>query len=167
MEEKNYIIRNVLSDDAEEIARIYNHYITETIITFEEEAVTGDIIRERINEVRSARLPWFVAEREDYILGYCYAAKWKERCAYRFSTEVTVYLRPDLAGKGIGSSLYGKLIPVLKDRGIHAAVGGIALPNEASIYLHEKMGFVKAAHFKEVGFKFDRWIDVGFWQLIL
>ena len=112
-------------------------------------------------------MPWFVAEQDGVILGYSYASKWKGRCAYRYSMEVTVYLRPDRVGRGLGSALYSKLLPALKSQRIHVAVGIIALPNEASVKLHEKMGFLKAAHFKEVGFKFERWIDVGYWQLIL
>lgn len=167
MEDKKFIIRKVLPIDAAEIAQIYNHYIAKTIITFEEEAVSAGIIEERINEVQLTQLPWFVAEQDSKILGYAYASKWKGRCAYRYSTEVTVYLRPDHVGNGIGFALYSKLLPALKSQGIHAAIGGIALPNEASIKLHEKMDFFKAAQFKEVGFKFNRWIDVGYWQRIL
>jgi len=96
-----------------------------------------------------------------------YASKWHGRSAYRFSTEITVYLAPAHVGRGIGSQLYARLFPILRDRGIHAVIGGIALPNEASVALHEKFGLEKVAHFKEVGYKFDRWIDVGSWQGIL
>lgn len=167
MEYKGFKIRNALPGDAEEIAQIYNHYIEKTIITFEEEVVTGDTIEGRMQNVRSSRFPWLVAERDGRLLGYSYAGRWKDRCSYRYSSEVTVYLRPGHFGKGVGSALYSELLPALKARGIHVAVGGIALPNEASVKLHEKMGFLKAAHFKEVGFKFDRWIDVGYWQCIL
>ena len=86
---------------------------------------------------------------------------------YRFSVEVTVYVAPGHAGRGIGSTLYGELFPMLKTLGIRAVIGGIALPNEASVALHEKFGMRKVAHFGEVGFKFDRWIDVGYWQRTL
>ena len=167
MKDLIFSIRSVLSDDAAELAKIYNHYIENTIITFEEESVTDDIIKERITEVQSSHLPWLVVEQEGNILGYAYAGKWKGRCAYRYSVEVTVYLRPDSVGKGIGSALYSKLLPALKTRGTHVAIGGIALPNKESVNLHEKMGFLKVAHFKEVGFKFNHWIDVGYWQRIL
>jgi phosphinothricin acetyltransferase len=167
MEELKYKIRDALSIDAKEIAQIYNHYITNTIITFEEDIVSDAIICDRINEVQGAGLPWFVAEQNGKILGYCYASKWKGRCAYRFSAEVTVYVNPEQVGKGIGFALYSKLLPALKDHGIHVAIGGIALPNEVSIKLHEKLGFLKVAQFAEVGFKFNRWIDVGYWQRIL
>ena len=164
---ENVAIRNVSEADAEAITGIYNHYITETIVTFEEEAVSPAEIRRRILAAQSASRPWFVAGLGDEILGYAYGTGWKERRAYRYSVEVTVYVRPGHAGHGVGSKLYHRLLTALKDLGYHAAMGGIALPNEASIALHEKFGFTKTAHFKEVGFKFNRWIDVGYWQLIL
>ena len=161
------VIRNIEEADAEAVAGIYNHYITETVITFEEEKVSSSEIDRRVQAVRSNFLPWLVAERSGDIVGYAYAGSWHGRSAYRFSTEVTVYIRPGLEGNGIGSRLYDQLLPLLRSRGMHTAVGVIALPNESSIALHEKFGFVKAAHFKEVGFKFNRWIDVGYWQCIL
>ena len=167
MKDQKYTIRNVLPVDSAEIARIYNYYIANTIVTFEEEAVSGDIIGERIDEAHRSQLPWLVAEQDGRILGYSYASKWKGRSAYRFSAEVTVYIGHDHVGKGIGLRLYSRLLPALKSQGIHVAIGGIALPNDASIKLHEKMGFLKAAQFNEVGFKFKRWIDVGYWQRIL
>ncbi len=167
MENQEYRIRNALPVDAAGIVQIYNYYIAKTIITFEEDLVSVDIINARMKEVQVSKLPWLVAEQNGKVLGYSYSSKWKERCAYRYSTEVTVYMRPDHIGKGIGSELYGKLLPALKSHGIHVAVAVIALPNEASIKLHEKMGFLKVGEFKEAGFKFNRWIDVGYWQRIL
>jgi len=101
------------------------------------------------------------------LLGYCYASKWKGRCAYRYSVESTVYLSPDATGKGIGSKLYGTLLAELRQRQFHTVIGGIALPNPASVALHEKLGFEKVAQFRQVGNKFGRWIDVGYWQLLL
>jgi L-amino acid N-acyltransferase YncA len=160
-------IRQAASPDAAMIAEIYNHYVTETVVTFEEEPITAEEIARRIDEVRSASLPWLVAEAGGHVVGYAYATRWKTRSAYRFSVEVTVYVAPGHAGRGIGSTLYGELIPMLKSRGIHAVIGGIALPNEASVALHERFGLRKVAHFGEVGFKFDRWIDVGYWQCVL
>jgi phosphinothricin acetyltransferase len=81
--------------------------------------------------------------------------------------ESTIYLRPDAAGRGLGTKLYSSLLAELRDRQLHVAIGGIALPNAASVALHEKLGFEKVAHFRQVGNKFDRWVDVGYWQLIL
>jgi phosphinothricin acetyltransferase len=160
-------IRSVLSIDAEVIGRIYNHYITQTFITFEEEEVSTAEINRRIQDVQLSSLPWLVTESDGTVVGYAYADKWKGRYAYRFSAEVTVYIDPDYVGHGIGSKLYSRLLPTLVDSGIHVAIGGIALPNQASVGLHEKFGFIKTAHFKEVGYKFNRWIDVGYWQRIL
>jgi L-amino acid N-acyltransferase YncA len=160
-------IRSVVADDTDAIVAIYNHYVAQTIITFEEEPVSASDMRQRITDVQSASLPWLVAERDETVVGYAYATKWRARKAYRFSTEVTVYLVPNLSGRGIGSILYGNLLTALRQRNVRAAMGGIALPNQASIALHEKCGFKKVAHFEQVGFKFNRWIDVGYWQLIL
>jgi phosphinothricin acetyltransferase len=160
-------IRPAEPGDAAAIAAIYNHYIAETVITFEEVPVPAAEIARRIEDVRAAGLLWLVAEQAGRIPGYAYATKWRDRSAYRFSAEVTVYLDPSDVGRGIGSKLYAELFPQLTARGVHAALGGIALPNEASIALHEKFGMRKVAHLEEVGFKFDRWIDVGYWQRTL
>jgi L-amino acid N-acyltransferase YncA len=160
-------IRPVTLGDAASVARIYNHYVADTIVTFEEEAVSAEEIVNRIFEVQSASLPWLVAERGQDILGYAYASMWKGRIGYRFAVEVTVYLDPASVHQGIGSKLYARLLPELKELGVHTAIGGIALPNDASVRVHEKFGFEKVAHFRENGLKFDRWIDVGYWQLML
>jgi len=161
------IIRNAAPADAAGIAEIYNHHIRETIITFEEKPVIPSEVTQRIQNVLSLALPWLIAESDDDIVGYAYAGKWKERSAYRFAVEVTVYVCPEHLGHGIGADLYNRLLPALKTAGIHTAMGGIALPNDASVRLHEKFGFVKVAHLKEVGFKFGRRIDVGYWQRML
>jgi L-amino acid N-acyltransferase YncA len=160
-------IRVATAADAESVAGIYNYYINDTVVTFEEEAVSSAEMARRIDEVTSASLPWLVAELSDRILGYAYASKWKGRCGYRFASEISVYLAQDQLGLGLGSRLYSTLFPLLRDRGMHAVIGGIALPNMASVALHEKFGLNKVAHFKEVGFKFGRWIDVGYWQRTL
>jgi L-amino acid N-acyltransferase YncA len=169
-------IRAATLSDAAAIAAIYNHYVTETVVTFEEEPVPAAEIARRIGEVQSASLPWLVAEAGPDaadttdtadIAGYACATRWKVRSGYRFSAEITIYLAPGRAGQGIGSKLYGQLFPLLQARRIHAVMGGIALPNEASVALHEKFGMRKVAHFEQVGFKLDRWIDVGYWQRIL
>jgi phosphinothricin acetyltransferase len=161
------MIRAATGADAGAVAEIYNHYIANTVVTFEEEVLPAAEIARRIETVQSASLPWLVAELGGQVAGYAYAGKWHARSAYRFSAEITVYLAPAQVGRGLGSKLYGELFPMLRDRGIHAVIGGIALPNEASVALHEKFGLEKVAHYAEVGFKFDRWIDVGYWQRIL
>lgn len=160
-------VRTVVVEDAEAIAAMYNYYVTQTIVTFEEDPVTGAEIARRLSEVTATPLPWLVAERGGALVGYAYATKWRPRRAYRYSAEVTVYTAPGLGGQGIGSMLYERLLPALRECGVHAAMGGIALPNAASIALHEKFGFRKAAHFAEAGFKFNRWVDVGYWQRLV
>jgi L-amino acid N-acyltransferase YncA len=160
------MIRSAQVEDAAQLCEIYNHYVLNTPITFEEEAVLIEDMEERVRET-TASLPWLVWEENEIVLGYCHASKWKGRCAYRYSAESTVYLRPDARGRGIGTALYRDLLARLKEKGFHTVVGGIALPNRASVTLHEKLGCEKIAQFREVGRKFGRWIDVGYWQLLL
>jgi len=161
---KEIRIRPAVAADCEAIARIYNYYIRETTITFEEQEVMVPEMAARLTEVSGAGLPWLVAEDPTSVIGYAYASKWKGRCAYRFSAESTVYLDPSRTQSGIGRRLYEALLDALRQKSIHVVMGGIALPNDASVRLHERLGFEKVAHFREVGFKFDRWIDVGYWQ---
>jgi phosphinothricin acetyltransferase len=159
------MIRTVLEKDADEITEIYNYYIAETVATFEEEVITSGVMLARIAKVQADDLPWLVAENElGNVIGYAYATKWRERFAYRFSVEVTVYLAPNHAKQGLGTQLYQVLFTELKKRSIHSVIGGITLPNAASIALHEKFGMKQVAHFKEVGFKFNQWLDTGYWQ---
>jgi len=161
------MLRSATFSDAPVIAQIYNHYIANTVITFEEELVSADEMTQRIAEISSAGMPWLVCQENERVIGFAYASKWKSRCAYRHSVETSIYLRNDATGRGLGHTLYKGLITDLKKQGYHSIIGGAALPNPASIALHEKLGFVKVAHFKEVGRKFDQWIDVGYWELIL
>ncbi len=160
------MIRSATPADAAALADIYNPFVLNSTITFEEEALDAGEMARRIEE-RGAALPWLVDEREGRILSYAYASPWKPRSAYRFTVESTVYVAPDAARRGVGEGLYRALLDDLRRRGLHSVVGLVALPNEASVALHEKLGFVKAAHLQEVGRKFDHWIDVGNWQLRL
>jgi phosphinothricin acetyltransferase len=160
-------IRAARAADADAIARIYNHYVLHTTVTFEEDAVAPDEIARRMHAVVDAGLPWLVAELEGDLVGYAYADKWKTRSAYRHSVESTVYLAPQRVGNGLGTALYGALIDALRATRTHLVIGGIALPNDASIALHERLGFVHTGRFDEVGRKFERWVDVGYWQLLL
>jgi L-amino acid N-acyltransferase YncA len=161
------MIRSATQSDAAALAQIYNHYILNTIITFEEEAISASEMAERIAEVQKYTLPWLVLEEGEVLLGYAYASRWKARSAYRFSVETTVYLAQGQGGHGYGTQLYARLFAELAACGVHAAIGGIALPNPASVALHEHFGMDKIAHFKEVGFKFGQWIDVAYWQKLL
>lgn len=157
-------IRDAVAGDAHAIAAIYNHYVLETSISFEKEAVSGEEMAARIGDVQHKPLPWLVCEENGVVVGYAYATPWRVRKAYRFSVETSVYLMQGKAGQGYGARLYRTLLERLTGSGYRVVIGGIALPNDASVALHEKMGFEKVAHFEEVGFKFDRWIDVGYWQ---
>lgn len=154
--------------DAATIVAIYNHYITNTTVSFETAEIDAPQMQNRISDVLHANLPYLVAEDSNgNITGYAYATKWRARFAYRFSVEISVYLAPAATGAGIGSMLYQQLFVQLKQSGIHAVIAGIALPNDASIALHKKFGMTQVAEFKQVGFKFNQWLDVSYWQLLL
>ena len=159
------MIRAVLDKDATAIVDIYNYYIEHTVATFEEHPITIAEMNARIANVTADNLPWLIAEDSSgNMVGYAYACKWRERFAYRFSVEVTVYLSAEHAQQGIGTQLYTALFSALKARSIRTVIGGITLPNPASVALHEKFSMQQVAHFKEVGFKFGRWLDTGYWQ---
>jgi phosphinothricin acetyltransferase len=160
------MIRACRNTDAERIAEIYNHYVRETVVTFEEEPVDAVEMGRRIADV-TARFPWLVFEEHGILTGYAYATTWKTRSAYRYSVESTVYVAPGFERRGIGVALYEALIVALRARGVHCVIGGITLPNPASVALHEKVGFAKIGVFAEVGFKLGRWADVGYWVLTL
>ncbi len=158
-------IRNVNTEYEAKIAEIYNYYIKNTHQTFETEVLTADEMRERIDEITET-YPYFVAEEDGKIYGYAYATQFKLRQAYEFSAEVSIYVKADEKQKGIGSQLYDRLFEELKETDIHAIIAGISLPNDGSVRFHEKLGFTKVAHFREVGYKLGRWVDVGYWELI-
>ncbi len=160
------MVRKIDIKEVKEICDIYNFYVENTAITFEEQLVSAEDMAGRIKEI-TAELPWLVFTENTGVVGFAYASKWKSRCAYKYSVETTVYLKQSSFGRGIGTKLYKRLLSELKEHCYHTAIAGIALPNDASIALHEKLGFKKVAHFKETGFKFDKWIDAGYWQLIL
>lgn len=160
------MIRNATESDADGICAIYNTYIKETRITFEENPVSVDEMISRI-QVVTKNHPWLVYEERGIVIGYTYATRWKQRPAYRHTAETAIYLDSEHLGKKIGTKLKGAMIDKLRETGFHCIISGIALPNPASIALCEKFGFKKIAHFKEVGYKFGTWIDVAYWQLLL
>ena len=159
-------IRAAAAEDGAALARIYNHYIASTVVTFEELAVSAAEMGARVAEISAAKLPWLVAQSPAGVSGFAYASRWKGRCAYRHSLESSIYLEPAAIGQGLGTALYSTLLARLEELGCHAVIGGIALPNQGSVALHEKLGMRKVAHFTEVGFKFGRWVDVGYWQRV-
>jgi L-amino acid N-acyltransferase YncA len=160
------MLRQCTAADAAQICDIYNYYVRETVVTFEESPVLEVDMARRITDV-TAHLPWLVWEVDGTVTGYTYATSWKGRAAYRHAVETSIYLAPEATGRGLGSRLYSALIAELRQRGLHCVIGGAALPNPASVLLHEKFGFEKVAEFRQVGFKFGRWIDVAYWELML
>jgi L-amino acid N-acyltransferase YncA len=159
-------IRPATPADADAVCRIYNPYVQDTIITFEETPVAAAEMAVRIENLCRTH-PWYVHEDAGTVTGYAYAGPWRPRAAYRDAVESTVYVESGLVGKGIGSQLYDALLAELRQRSFHCVMGGIALPNAASVALHERKGFAKVAHFREVGWKFQQRIDVGYWELVL
>ncbi len=161
------MIRKVQLSDAQAIAEIYNYYIENTIITFELEPIDADEERFRILNITNNGYPYIVYEEQGGVIGYAYLSKWREREAYNNTLETSIYLHKDHCGKGIGKILYKALIDLAKEKKVHVLIGSISCPNSESQKLHEKLGFEKVGVFKEVGCKFDKYIDVEFWQLSL
>ena len=160
------MIRSVAVTDAEQICTIYNHYVDNTVATFEEEPVSPSEMTQRIKQVTSP-FPWLVSEVDGAVCGYAYATQYRTRAAYKFSVETSLYLAPDRTAQGLGTELFTALLDELRERKLHCVIAGISLPNPASVALSEKFGFRKVGELKEVGWKQDRWVDVGYWELIL
>ncbi|MEM9338751.1 MAG: N-acetyltransferase family protein [Bacteroidota bacterium] len=158
------MVRPVNVHDIEKILTIYSYYVKNSHATFE---LVVPTLKDFTAKISTADYKWLVYEEDSEVLGYAYATRWKMRAAYDKTVETSIYLDNTHHGKGIGKKLYQSLIEELTALKMHAIIGGISLPNEPSIALHEKLGFEKIGAFKEVGYKFDRWIDVGYWQLIL
>lgn len=158
-------IRLATFDDLPAILAISNWAAANTTANFAIEPETLESWQETWNHTHET-YPYFVAEDES-IIGFAKASPWKGRCAYAYSAEVTVYVHPDHHRKGIGRSLYEKLIATLKAQGYHTLLGGITQPNEASVKLHESLGFTRVALFEHIGWKFEKWHDVGYWELVV
>jgi phosphinothricin acetyltransferase len=161
-----HVMRDATPADAAAIAAIYNHYVATTPISMETDPVADEEMARRIAEVQDGAMPWLVMLDEGRVLGYAYASKWRARPGYRHAVESSVYVDHGQRGRGLGLALYRALLARLEGR-FHAIIGGIALPNAASIALHERLGFRQVACFPEVGHKFGAWVDVGYWQLTL
>jgi L-amino acid N-acyltransferase YncA len=160
------ILRVAELSDAEAIAAIYAPIVRETAISFETEPPSVDVLAARIQATLPSH-PWLVAVRAGEVVGYAYASQHAQRGAYRWSVNVTAYLAETARGQGVGRRLYDALIPILKAQGFRSAFAGIALPNDASIGLHEAVGFERLGVYKDVGFKLGQWRDVGYWRLSL
>ncbi len=160
------MIRPVKISDAEKILDIYNYYVEHTVATFDLELLSLDTFTDKIKSI-ILNYPFIVYEEDNEILGYAYGSKFRPKPAYNKTVESTVYVKHGAHGKQIGTQLYADLLALLKRNNLHIVLGVLTLPNEASVKLHEKFGFKQVAHLKEAGFKFDKWHDVGFWQLTL
>ena len=160
------IIRYVEDRDAESIAEIYNYYVENTTFTGDETPFSEEHMKNKIKDI-SKDYPWLVLEENSQILGYIYLNQWRFKSAYRHSAELSVYIRNGVRTKGLGSKLFTSLLEELKKKNLHTIISAIVLPNNASINLHEKFGFKKVAHFSEVGYKFEKWLDLGYWELVL
>jgi len=156
-------VRSATADDAEAIRAIYAPIVETTAISFEEVPPSVEEMAGRIVATLE-RYPFLVAERSGRVVGYACAGQHRARAAYRWSVDVSAYVTEEARGLGVGSVLYGALLSDLASREFHAAFAGIALPNAASVAFHASMGFEPVGIYREVGFKFGRWHDVGWWQ---
>jgi phosphinothricin acetyltransferase len=152
-----------IPEDGEAVARIYGPFVRDTAISFETEIPDAAEMGRRIGEVSPA-YPWIMAEVDGEVVGYAYGHAFAARAAYGWSVETSIYLDGDSRGRGVGTTLYRALLPILARQGYRQAFAGVSLPNPASVALHERAGFVRAATYTAVGWKFGRWHDVGWWQ---
>ncbi|MDN3666527.1 GNAT family N-acetyltransferase [Algibacter miyuki] len=160
------MIRAVKHNDTEALRRIYNYYVLNTTVTFDEEPVSLADYTEKLNGIIS-HYPFLVFEENNEILGFAYGSKFRPKPAYNTTVESTVYVKHGEHGKQIGTQLYAKLLQLLKTQNYRTVLGVLTIPNAGSVKLHENFGFTKVAHLKEVGFKFETWLDVGIFQLKL
>jgi phosphinothricin acetyltransferase len=152
--------------DAAACAVVYEPYVRDTVISLEEVPPDEREFRERIERI-SSRYPWLVAEDGGAIVGYAYASEHRVRASYRWAVDVAVYVDAAHHRRGIGRALYGALFELLTRQGFHVACAGVTLPNEASVGLHEALGFTPVGVYRRIGWKTGEWWDVGWWQLEL
>jgi L-amino acid N-acyltransferase YncA len=152
--------------DAAACSAIYAPYVRDTPISLEERAPTTEEIAARIQTATQTH-PWLVAQDDDELIGYAYATRHRERACYRWATDVTVYVAPQSQRRGVGRALYETLFGLLRRQGFRTACAGITLPNDASVGLHEALGFKPVGVYRNIGWKFGAWHDVGWWQLEL
>ena len=159
-------IRIANTDDSESILKIYAPYIENTSYTFETEVPTVDSFRERISSYLQ-NWPWLVCEIDGVVAGYAYGARHRERVAYQWSIETSVYIHDDYQRRGVARALYTALISILRLQGFRNLYAVINLPNDKSVSFHENLGFEYFATYKNVGYKLGKWKNVGWWQLQL
>jgi phosphinothricin acetyltransferase len=157
------MIRTARLDDAADIVAIYRPSVIEGTATFETTPPSPATMRERLG-TRLQHYPWLVWEEQDTVLAYAYAGRFRERAAYDWIAETSIYVREEAQRRGIARRLYGVLLECMRRQGITQAVGVITLPGEASVAMHMAMGFTAAGVWRQSGFKLGRWWDVGVWQ---
>ncbi|TXE12001.1 N-acetyltransferase [Seonamhaeicola algicola] len=160
------MIRVFREEDTQQLLEIYNYYVQNSVATFDDKPLSYNVFFDKLKTI-NLEYPFFVFEESNTLLGFAYASKFRPKPAYQNTVESTVYIKHTAHGKNIGTQLYQALLQALKQNKYHTVLGVLTLPNEASVKLHEKFGFKKVAHLKQVGFKFDQWQDVGMYQLIL
>lgn len=158
-------VRLATEDDLPEVCEIVNHFIENSFVNFRTEPQDADEWRNNWKRGHQ-RFPWLVAT-DDRVVGVAYAAPWNHRAAYQWTVEATVYVDPSRLRRGVGDALYTELLDRLRRQGFHSAVAVIALPNDASVRLHERHGFIRVGRLVEAGYKLGAWHDVGFWQCAL
>jgi len=159
-------IRLVVEQDANQVAAIYAPFCEQTAVSFENTAPRPEVMAQRIRSL-TAQFPWLVLEDSGRIAGYAYASPHRERAAYGWSVDVTVYIAAESRRKGVGRALYTALLPVLALQGYYKAFAGVTLPNPASVGLHEAVGFVPVGVYRGVGYKLGAWHDVAWYQRAL
>lgn len=159
-------IRLANAADATQIAAIYTPFCTHSNVSFELEAPSADEMAQRISK-GTQLYPWLVCENDGRVDGYVYASAHRERAAYRWVVDVTAYIGDGKRGQGIGRALYTTLFALLRHQGFYQAYAGITLPNDASVGLHEAMGFQAVSVYRNIGYKAGAWLDVGRWSLTL
>jgi L-amino acid N-acyltransferase YncA len=164
--EFEFVIRDAVAADLPHIREIYNHYVMNSTVTFDEKAMTLAELRRKFAHVRKLGMPYLVAESpRGQLLGYAYVYPWKEKAAYRYTVENSIYLGPASTGKGLGKALLERLIVDSKAAGIKEIIAVIADKGaEASIQLHKNFGFKEIGHMGKVGFKFERWLGTVLMQ---
>jgi L-amino acid N-acyltransferase YncA len=158
------VIRQAAADDMAAVAGIYEHFVLTSTATFELVPPDAAEMVRRFHAVQERELPYLVATLEDYVVGYCYAAQFRPRAAYRFTVEDSIYVRADCIGYGVGKRLLAELISRCRAAGCHRMIACICGENPASVALHRRMGFEEAGCLPEAGFKFKKWADMSLMQ---
>ena len=164
MSQPPFVIRPAQDDDGAAVAAVYAPYVRDTPVSFEVEPPSGAVMAERIIGTLGTH-PWLVAEQQGEVVGFAYAGKHSQRAAYRWTVNVTVYVRGSERRTGVGRRLYQALLETLRQQGFRSAFAEIVLPNPGSARLHEAMGFQHIGVHKDIGYKLGRWQDIGYWRL--